>query len=1380
MPPFDLSSRRRPRGVCLKLIATLWLAGTTLCTAQTPAPLPTPDLEVVSGASVSAVLALPDGSSVIGGDFSLLQGASRNHLGRIGNDHLLDAWAPDPDGPVQALAIDDSGRIYVGGNFTSIAGANRQRLARFLPDGSLDPDWTPVSSATVSALRLDSTGRVYAIGGFSVIEGQPQRSLARIGTDGEIDASWDAGPLNASIFTIAVDSDDSLLVAGLFSSIGGVSRSGIARLLALDGSVDPQWAPQPSNSVHTLLTLDGFIYIGGLFDTLSGQSIAGLARVSGPTAEVDTSWDPEVTQGGVFALAADPDGRLLIEGSFLNVGGLARSFLARVSSGASAMVDAAFAPVATGSAQSLDVHADGRVLVGGTLAAVEGESRTGVVVLNDAGELHPKAVDAERAGEVNVLAGDELGNVYLAGGFRRIGSTLRTGLARIDAEGQLDADWSPAPNAEVRSMVADSGGALFVAGNFSAIDGVPRIGLARLLPDGTPDPAWIANANSPITQIALDPAEGWLYATGSFTLLGGVSVSRLGRIAVATGAADAGWAPTPDASVSRILPDRDGGLYVAGGFTSFASGSRLRLARIAADASLTGFDAAPDGSIVDMALRDNGDLYVAGNFSNIGGAARPGLARLDGDSGVADPQWVPGSAPFVNRLASDEGDLLYVGGQFSSLGGTPRRRLARYLGSEAGVPDPAWNPGLGLTSVDGTQLRALLPMADAGLLVAGRLARVAGQPRTALAALPSTQTLRYLAGAGGSLEGEAVQPVPHGRDAQPVRAVPDVGFGFAGWSDGNANALRQDLAVIAPMTLQANFANAAPQLLDLLPQSNTLFERETLTLSARLLDDNDQPNQLMLRVDCAGNTAEAIELEDDLLRVDCRLSQLGSAMIGIEVEDRAGAASAGNVLVTVLDSRPALDLHIPTSVDEDQPAPLQITTSLPSSAEAIARIEVDCDFTDSFTADLVNGPDAAFACPGYPTPGTRRIAARAFDDEDEVSPVAEAALQVLAVNDPPQFVATARVELLEDAAALSLPGWASAMLPGPAEATDEFGQSLQFELVGPHDPSAFAIAPTLDGDGRLHLAPAKDATGTFPVAFRLCDDGTPVACSAPQSGDVVLLPVNDPPQLSLGDLPLFPRASGGPRSFPGFARFDAGPDDEDLSQQVLGYLIGSVLDPDGVLQLDSLSIDPDGTLQLSLSGAAGVAAVAVRVQDDGGNASGGVDLSSEQLFTVNVVEGSDIQLGIDNGVQRLVVGDRSRYAIVVANAGPDPVEGAILTGLLPEALNDAEWRCRSDLSTAACPQPDAGLGNLVSRIDLAVGQLLRFDLEAEVADSGQASVDMHVRIDLPPGLAPIAPDNDLASDIDALLPRTLHLDGFEALPGAGLSDPHALRALRAP
>lgn len=66
-------------------------------------------------------------------------------------------------------------------------------------------------------------------------------------------------------------------------------------------------------------------------------------------------------------------------------------------------------------------------------------------------------------------------------------------------------------------------------------------------------------------------------------------------------------------------------------------------------------------------------------------------------------------------------------------------------------------------------------------------------------------TVSYLAGPGGSIDGDAEQGVSFGGNSNEVTAVPDEGFEFVDWSDGNTEPTRSDSNIISDQTFTANF-----------------------------------------------------------------------------------------------------------------------------------------------------------------------------------------------------------------------------------------------------------------------------------------------------------------------------------------------------------------------------------------------------------------------------------------------------------------------------------------------------------------------------------------------------------------------------------------------
>ncbi|MCW1949140.1 MAG: DUF2341 domain-containing protein [Candidatus Shapirobacteria bacterium] len=71
---------------------------------------------------------------------------------------------------------------------------------------------------------------------------------------------------------------------------------------------------------------------------------------------------------------------------------------------------------------------------------------------------------------------------------------------------------------------------------------------------------------------------------------------------------------------------------------------------------------------------------------------------------------------------------------------------------------------------------------------------------------PPSYTVTFLAGSNGLISGTSPQIIEYGNDTSQVTAVPNSGYHFINWSDGNTQNPRQILMVTANKSITANFA----------------------------------------------------------------------------------------------------------------------------------------------------------------------------------------------------------------------------------------------------------------------------------------------------------------------------------------------------------------------------------------------------------------------------------------------------------------------------------------------------------------------------------------------------------------------------------------------
>ncbi len=104
-------------------------------------------------------------------------------------------------------------------------------MARLLPDGTFDNSFTATANNYVQVLERQSDDKILVGGLFTQINGVARDRLARLNADGSFDNSFAATGANDVIRDIKQQPDGKILIGGEFTRLNGVSRVSIARLL---------------------------------------------------------------------------------------------------------------------------------------------------------------------------------------------------------------------------------------------------------------------------------------------------------------------------------------------------------------------------------------------------------------------------------------------------------------------------------------------------------------------------------------------------------------------------------------------------------------------------------------------------------------------------------------------------------------------------------------------------------------------------------------------------------------------------------------------------------------------------------------------------------------------------------------------------------------------------------------------------------------------------------------------------------------------------------------------------------------------------------------------------------------------------------------------
>ncbi len=471
--------------------------------------------------------------------------------------------------------------LAVGSTFSDPgAGVSFTTVAR---GGSGADQWLDLQVNTIPSIRWSQTGE------YNVPE-QEGQAVVRVVREGDAGAAitvnytmadgsatspadytaqsgtlvWPAGDTTDKTISIPIQSD-TLWEAGerftitLASPTGAtIYGSATTTVAILDAGIrDFGWMPDYTNQpVEKMLLLpDGsFIAVGRFPEVFDAHSTRyprqGVAKFSADGRFINEYAEAGGVSGAdsiVHAVVRQPDGHVVLGGSFLSMQGASRANLVRLLDDGT--VDPTFTAGANGPVWSLVALPDGRLLMGGAFTSVNGVPREYVARLNADGTLDTSFVgpDFDGTGQswVRSLAVQADGRILAGGKFTLFGNgAQRSGLCRMTAEGALDASFvvregvhqANTPNApgEIRAIAVQPNGAVLIGGAFGGYNGVNRGAVARLTAGGELDAGFAASVDNRCNALLALP-DGRVAVGGWFFNANGTAVRNIAIFSVAGG-----------------------------------------------------------------------------------------------------------------------------------------------------------------------------------------------------------------------------------------------------------------------------------------------------------------------------------------------------------------------------------------------------------------------------------------------------------------------------------------------------------------------------------------------------------------------------------------------------------------------------------------------------------------------------------------------------------------------------------------------------------------------------------------------------------------------------------------------------------------------------
>ncbi len=317
-------------------------------------------------------------------------------------------------------------------------------------------------------------------------------------------------------------------------------------------------------------------------------------------------------------------------------------------------------------------------------------------------------------GAVFALALQSNNQLIAGGSFTQADGVPRQHIARLNADGSLDASFSypsssMGANDTVRAIAVQTDGRILVAGYFTNFNNAQYNRIARLNLDGSLDSLFNpgSGADSPVYALGETFVGGQrkILVGGAFASLNGIDFNYIGRLN------DDG---TPDTTfnigglgangtVYALAVQADGKVVIGGDFIAVNNTAVNHIARLNVDGSLdntftnaiSNAAAGANDSVRAITIQPDGKILIGGLFTSVNGTTMNHLARLntDGSLDSAFTGGAVGANDTVLSFAMQSDGRIVVGGQFTKCNGVSRSRITR-LNSD-GTVDPTINFGTG-------------------------------------------------------------------------------------------------------------------------------------------------------------------------------------------------------------------------------------------------------------------------------------------------------------------------------------------------------------------------------------------------------------------------------------------------------------------------------------------------------------------------------------------------------------------------------------------------------------------------------------------------------------------------------------------------------------